>query len=79
MKAYELAWKLLRNGPFCEVELYGAIDNKSVEVRDIRYVGKRCVFLDGKYVNVKGITRVASYGEEVGTYGEAEEEKAVKK
>jgi hypothetical protein len=26
----------------------------------------------GKYVNVKGITRVAGFGEEVDTYGEAE-------
>lgn len=79
MKAYELAWKLLKNGPFCEVELYGAIDNKSAEVRDIRYVGKRCVMRDGKYVNVKGITRVAGFGEEVDTYGEVDDEKAVRR
>ena len=72
MKAYELAWELLKNGPFCEVELYGAIDNKSVEVRDVRYVGKRCVVSNGKYVNVKGITRVAGFGKEVDTYGEKE-------
>lgn len=48
MKAYELAWKLLKHGPFCEVELCGAIDNESFVTTDILYVGKN-----------KGITRVA--------------------